>query len=104
MGIVELTPEALEAAARTLEGIGPVMMVNLLLYRTQAEYADGTALPPCSGKEAYFGRYVPAFAKVAEQVVPVVASPAYAAEAAPHRRAALADWRFVAATKTDLPG
>ena len=144
MGIVELTPEALEAAARALEGIGPVMMVNLLRYRTQAEYVDGTALPPCSGKEAYFGRYVPAFAKVAGQVAPgasfapvllgqvhatlvaaageiwddiaiveypsfealrsVVASPVYAAEAAPHRRAALADWRFVAATKTDLPG
>ena len=140
MGIVELTPEALEAAARALEGIGPVMMVNLLRYRTQAEYVDGTALPPCSGKEAYFGRYVPAFAKVApgasfapvligqvhatlvaaageiwddiaiveypsfEALQSVVASPAYAVEAAPHRHAALADWRFVAATKTDLPG
>ena len=120
------------------------MMVNLLRYRAQAEYRDGTALPSCSGKEAYFGRYVPAFAKVAQQVVPntsfapvllgsvhatlvasageawdniaiveypsfealrsIVASPAYAAEAAPHRRAALADWRFVAATKIDLPG
>lgn len=144
MGMVELTPEALEAAAQTLAGIGPVMMVNLLRYRTQVEYGDGTALPPCSGKEAYFGRYVPAFAKVAERVAPnsnfapillgsihttlvaaagevwddiaiveypsfealriIVASPAYAAEAAPHRRAALADWRFVAATKLDLPG
>ena len=144
MGMVELTPEALDAAAQALAGIGPVMMVNLLRYRTQAEYGGGTALPPCSGKEAYFGRYVPAFAKVAERVAPntsfapvllgsvhatlvaaageawddiaileypsfealrsIVASPAYAAEAAPPRRAAVAGWCFVAATKTDLPG
>ena len=144
MGMVELTPEALDAAAKALTGVGPVMMVNLLRYRTQAEYGGRMALPLCSGKEAYFSRYVPAFAKVAEQVAPgshfapvllgnvhatlvaaanevwddiaiveypsfealriIVASPAYAAEAAPHRRAALADWRFVAATKMDLPG
>ncbi|WP_428390473.1 hypothetical protein [Lichenicoccus sp.] len=48
---------------------------------------NGTA-PPCSGKEAYSGRYVPA----------------YEAEAVLHRRAALADWRFVAATRMELPG
>ena len=144
MGTVELTPEALDAAGRALADAGPVVMINLLRYRAQAEYGGGTTLPPCLGKAAYFGRYVPAFAKVAERVAPgtsfkpvllgsvhatlvapageawddiaiveypsfealrrIVASPEYAAEAAPHRRAALADWRFVAAIKTDLPG
>ena len=144
MGSVELTPETLDAAARMLATAGPVLMVNLLRYRPQAEYANGGALPPCSGKEAYFGRYVPAFAQVAERVAPnsgfapvllgsvhatlvaapgeswddiaivkypsfealrsVVASPDYEAQAAPHRRAALADWRFVAATEIAVPG
>jgi len=45
-------------------------MVNLLRYRARAEYAEQTDLPPCSGREAYFSRYVPAFASVAEKVAP----------------------------------
>lgn len=144
MKTIELTPEALDAAGHALAGKGPVQMVNLLRYRAQAEYGGQAVLPPCSGKEAYFGRYVPAFAKVAERVAPgtgfapvllgtvhatlvaladeawddiaiveypsfealrrIVASPDYAAEAAPHRRAALEDWRFIAATRISLPG
>ncbi len=38
MGMVELTPETLDPAAQALAGIGPVMMVNLLRYGTQAEF------------------------------------------------------------------
>ena len=34
----------------------------------------------------------------------IIESPEYAAQAAPHRRAALEDWRFIATTKVDLPG
>lgn len=34
----------------------------------------------------------------------VIDSPEYEAEAAPHRRAALADWRFIATLKDELPG
>ena len=33
----------------------------------------------------------------------ILESPQYEAEAAPHRRAALADWRFIATLKIDLP-
>lgn len=33
----------------------------------------------------------------------VLENPAYEAEAAPHRRAALEAWRFIATTKADLP-
>lgn len=34
----------------------------------------------------------------------ILDSPAYAADAEPHRLAALADWRFLATTKVALPG
>ena len=34
----------------------------------------------------------------------IIEAPEYEAEAAPHRRAALEDWRFVAALKAELPG
>ena len=144
MATVEMTPEALDAAGRALAGKGPVQMVNLVRYRAQADYGGQGASPPCTGREAYFGRYVPSFAKVAEKVAPgetftpvllgnvhtaivapageawddiaiveyasfdalrrVIESPEYEAEAAPHRRAALEDWRFIAATKVELPG
>jgi len=144
MSAVEVTPETLDAAGRALAGTGPVHMLNLLRYRAQAEYAQQTDVPPCSGREAYFSRYVPAFARVAEQVAPgerfmpiylgtvqtplvapageawddiaiveyptfevlqrIIGSREYKAEADPHRRAALADWRFYATTKVDLPG
>ena len=144
MANVEMTTEALDAAARALAGKGAVQMVNLLRYRAEAAYAERSNLPACSGREAYFGRYVPAFAEVAAKVAPgeafspvylgsvaativaaagetwddiaiveyasfealrkIIASPDYEAHAAPHRRAALADWRFMAALKAQLPG
>ncbi len=144
MSNVEMSGEALEAAGRELAGKGAVQMVNLIKYRADATYVDPSTLPPCSGREAYFGRYVPAFADVAARVAPgetfspvfignvvativaapgeawddiaiveyasfealrkIITSPDYEAHAAPHRRAALADWRFIAALKAQLPG
>jgi hypothetical protein len=154
MMTVEMTRDALDAASRVLSGKGPVQMVNLIRYRAQADYggqagggqAGGGRLgfPPCSGREAYLGRYVAAFAQVAGKVAPgetfrpvflgsvaatvvappgeawddiaiveyasfdalrkIIETPEYEAEAAPHRRAALEDWRFVAALKAELPG
>ncbi len=142
--MVEMTAEALAEATQALQGKGPVQMVNLVRYNPQATYAEGSALPPCSGREAYLQRYVPAFAQVASAVAPgehfmpvffssvaatIVAAPGeawddlaiveypsfealrkiivsseYETQAAPHRRAALADWRFIAALKVNLPG
>ena len=138
MANVEYTRAALDAAARTL-GDGPVHMVNLVRYRDRADYGGNSPLPPCSGREAYFERYAPAFRKVAEgadygvfwvsQVRAVlvgaeaehwddivivryvsfavlrgiIESARYEKEAAPHRRAALADWRFIATTQPDMP-
>ena len=110
-------------------------MINMVRYRAEADYGDESDLPPCSGREAYFQRYAPAFAKVAQgedysvfwvgsvcgmltsehgeswdDVVIVryptfsalrriLQSEAYESEAAPHRRAALADWCFIATTQ-----
>ncbi len=39
-----------------LAGIGdgePVVMINLLRYREQADYGNRTDIEPCSGREAY---------------------------------------------------
>ena len=115
-------------------------MVNLLRYRERAAYDDPATAAPCTGREAYFQRYVPAFVKVtagegitpfwvgnvlAQLVAPpgehwddvaiveypsfavfqrMLESPAYRTEAAPHRRAALADWRLMLTAKAEMPG
>ena len=142
--IVDYTSETLAEANRTLAGLAPVYMVNLVRYRAQANYGTQNGLAPCSGREAYYGRYVPAFASVAAKVTPgekftlawlgkvqamlvaptgeswddivigeyssfavlyrIIDSPEYKAEAAPHRHAALEDWRFIATTKSEAPG
>ena len=139
----ELSSEALLAAARVIPVDQPVFMVNLVRYKERADYGgEHPDLPPCSGREAYFQRYVPAFTQVvavlrlegikpvwlggvlATLVVPsaerwdhlviveyptyatlrkLLESPEYRTQADPHRRAALADWRFIATAKLDLP-
>ena len=144
MTAVDMTEQALDQATTALAGAGPVQMINLVRYHPQAAYADRSGFAPCSGREAYFQRYVPAFAKVAQKAAPgeyfapvylesvaativaapgevwddvaiveyanfealrkVIAAPEYEAETALHRRAALADWRFIAALKAQLPG
>ncbi|ACK50924.1 conserved hypothetical protein [Methylocella silvestris BL2] len=144
MTSLDVTRDGLEAARSALAGKGAVQMVNLLRYRAIADYGAGGEYSPCSGQEAYFQRYLPAFAKVASAVVPgetfsvwwvggvlatlvpptgetwhaialveypsfevlrrIIDSPEYKSDAAPHRRAALEDWRFIAAQKMNLPG
>lgn len=140
MGTTEYSREALEAVAETLAEEGPVYMINMVRYRAEADYGEERDLPACSGREAYFERYAPAFAKVAQgedysvffvgnvrgmlasengeswdDVVIVrysafsalrriLESEAYKSEAAPHRGAALADWRFIATTSPFTAG
>lgn len=65
MPATEMTPEALKkGAAMDLSG-QPLFMVNLLRYNSQATY-EGEGFEPCSGREAYFERYVPAISEMAE--------------------------------------
>jgi uncharacterized protein (DUF1330 family) len=139
MGSIEVTPAELEDAGKHLAEAGPVYMVNMVHYREQADYRGKSELPSCSGREAYFQRYAPAFNKVAagadyglfwvgnvrnvlvggegekwDDIVIVryssfatlrriLDSSAYEEQAAPHRRAALADWRFIVTTEPNLP-
>lgn len=143
MKTVEITPEAVRAAADAIPAASPLLMVNMLRYRERADYGDRTDVAPCSGREAYFQRYLPAFNQVAAAegitgiapvwvgtvlarvVAPpdeqwddvaiveypnvaafrrVVESPRYNADAAPHRQAALDDWRLTATVRMILPG
>ena len=142
MATTDIGKGSMDEAARAL-GDGEVLMRNLLRYTAQARYDqapyDQSGQPPCSGREAYFTRYVPAFAEVTQgqgiaaqwigTVQAALVAPAdeawddvaiirypsfaaframiegadYQAKAAPHRRAALADWRLLATTPLRLP-
>jgi len=138
----QLVPSAVQAATAAIPADTPLYMVNLLRYHPQADYGHRPGEVPCTGREAYYQRYVPAFGKAAAelglmtvkpfwvgQVLAQVVAPAderwddmaiveypsfaafrqltesatYLAEADPHRRAALADWRLIATSKQDLP-
>src|SRR5258708_37806664 len=65
MPFVEIKAEDIATAAAAIPQNTPVYMVNLLRYRERAEYADGSEFQPCSGREAYTQRYVPAFRALA---------------------------------------
>jgi hypothetical protein len=139
MEAIECTRAALEEASKILGEAVPVYMVNMVRYRDLADYGGKSNLPACSGREAYFQRYAPAFNKVAQGedyglfwvgnvrgmlVNPdgqawddivivryasfdvlrrILDSPAYERDAAPHRRAALQAWQFIATTQPNLP-
>lgn len=66
MPTTEMTSDAIEAASAAGPTNQPIFMVNLLRYNDQANYSAGSDLQPCSGREAYFARYVPAFGELAE--------------------------------------
>lgn len=136
MSVTELRTDALQTAATAIPAGTPIVMLNLLRYHPQATYDEATAArAPCSGREAYHQRYLPAFGQLTQgagiQLVWVgtglahlvgpaeeqwdeialveypsfavfqqlVESPAYQTLAAPHRLAALADWRLLATAK-----
>ncbi len=131
----EIHLDALDAAERSLPPNRPIYMLNLLRYRDEALYDDRPGERPCTGREAWRERYVPAFRRLAaglpvqrvffgsvlaKIVGPdgaqwhdaalneyadfatfrsVVDSDAYRREAAPHRHAALDDFRLFALVK-----
>lgn len=55
---------AVQAIDDALPDDQPFFMVNLLRFREHADYGGDPAFAPCSGQEAYFTRYIPAFAEV----------------------------------------
>ena len=68
MPTTEMTPDALQAAASAGATGRPIFMLNLLRYNERATYGDDAGFEPCSGREAYFQRYVPAFGELAQGV------------------------------------
>lgn len=67
MPTTNMTPDALDVAAAVAGSTDqPIYMLNLLRYNDRAAYPDETGFAPCSGREAYFERYVAAFGKLAE--------------------------------------
>lgn len=113
-----------------------VVMVNLLRFREVATYQLGSAHDACSGRDAYFTRYMPGVQAIieglggSELVFPGIAhaslvgpedeqwdavgvvryprldvfeqlinDPQYINDVAPHRLAALEDWRLYATTE-----
>lgn len=65
MPITEINADAVHAAAEAIPDDSPVVMLNLVRYNEHADYGGHTELPACSGQEAYFQRYAPAFNAVA---------------------------------------
>ncbi len=59
-----LTRATLIEAAKVIPEGTPFYMLNLLRYKERAEYPEGTALGPCSGREAYHRGYVGTFMKL----------------------------------------
>jgi uncharacterized protein (DUF1330 family) len=57
MKTVTITQDVLRDMVAALPADKPITNLNLLRFRDVAEYGAGSALPPCSGREAYFGRY-----------------------------------------------
>ena len=55
MGSIEPSPERMQGLIENT-GDAPIVMINLLRYRARAEYPEGFAAEPCTGREAY-GRY-----------------------------------------------
>jgi len=64
MRVDEINSEAVQKAIDTIPEDSPVFMLNLLRYKEQADYVNGSDAAPCSGREAYFERYIPAFTKI----------------------------------------
>ena len=65
MRTTEINSEDVIAAADAIPADSPIFMLNMLRYREQADYGERTDVAPCSGREAYFQHYVPAFNNVA---------------------------------------
>lgn len=82
---MHITRKSLDAAERAVKPGTPVFMLNLLRFRDQALYAPDFDAPPCSGREAFYERYVPGFRRLAagRAVSRVFAGPVLAPIVAP---------------------
>ena len=70
MSTQQILAEALDVAELSATPGRPVYMLNLLRFRETALYQDGRDEPPCSGREAYYERYIPAFRRLIGERAP----------------------------------
>lgn len=68
--MIEIQPDDLAAAAAAFPHDVPLVMINLLRFRDRALYPQSSDLEPCTGREAYFDRYVPAFGETVQPFGP----------------------------------
>jgi len=66
MPSIDPTPEQMQRLLQDVGRLGPIVMINLLRYRAQAEYPPGFDATPCTGREAYQRYGAVAMVKVAE--------------------------------------
>ena len=62
---MHITQESLDVLERAAKPGAPVFMLNLLRFHDQARYEPDFDAPPCSGREAFYERYVPGFRRLA---------------------------------------
>lgn len=61
MTTVPSGPEIFGIAEASVTPGVPLIMINLVRFKEQAEYEAGSAEAPATGKEVYLNRYLPAF-------------------------------------------
>jgi hypothetical protein len=65
MSTIPIDPNNVSAAEKSISQDTPVLMLNLLRWKQQADYSTHPDVEPCSGQEAYLKRYIPAFTAIA---------------------------------------
>jgi uncharacterized protein (DUF1330 family) len=53
MKVIDPTPESFSALGKDVPANTPIVMLNLLRFKTQAEYPADSEFVPCTGREAY---------------------------------------------------
>ncbi|KIV82353.1 hypothetical protein PV11_04472 [Exophiala sideris] len=68
MSVTEIQVTDLSVAAKGIPEDTPVVMVNLLRFKTETTYPKHLDHAPSTGREAYLGRYVPAWSAICASV------------------------------------
>lgn len=59
-------PEIFGIAEASVAPGAPLIMINLVRFKEQAQYEESSTEAPASGKEVYLNRYLPAFQRAVE--------------------------------------
>jgi hypothetical protein len=66
MKAIEIKEQYMSAAEAIIPENSPIFMLNLLRFKQVATYGEsGEYFEPCTGREAYFNRYIPIFVEMA---------------------------------------